>query len=121
MGNWGPGNFDSDAALEMAEVVLKVATSEIEAFCASARVSVEDLDDIMAGVAIHLTLHEHCNASAPNLALVRKLRKKVLRLYDKGIDSLEPAADYKRRRRAPIVKTLDRYERAAGMGSGLLG
>lgn len=114
MGAWGSGNFENDAALDMVEGVLAVAMTEIEAFCSSDRVGVEDIDDIMAGVAIHLALHEHCSASAPDSDLARTLREKVLRIYDEQIDSLAPGADYKAERRARLVETLSRYEEAAG-------
>ena len=113
MGTWGPGNFENDAALDMVQEVLGVAKTEIEAFCASGRVGVEDLEEILAAMAVHLALHEHCNASAPNPDLARTLREKVLRIYDAEIDSLKPDEDYKAERRAAIVETVTRYEEAA--------
>ena len=66
MGTWGEGIFDNDAALDAVDHVLKAATDEIEAFCLSDRCGVEDLEAVMACVAIHLTLHEHCQSSAPD-------------------------------------------------------
>jgi hypothetical protein len=113
MGTWGPGNFENDAALDMVEEVLAVATTEIEAFCSSDRVGIEDLDDILAGVAVHLVLYKHCNASAPDLDLAASLRKKALRIFDEQIDSLDPQDDFKEQRRAAIAETLDSYEKAA--------
>src|SRR5262245_26265019 len=113
MGTWGPGNFENDAALDMVEEVRAAATAEVEAFCGSDQVGIEDLDDILAGVAIHLALHEHCNASPPDLDVALNLREKALRIYDEQIDSLEPQGDYKAVRRATIAETLVRYEQAA--------
>jgi hypothetical protein len=113
MGTWGPGNFENDAALDMVEDVLKAATTEVEGFCASKSASVEGLDEVLAGVAIHLALHEHCSASAPDLTVATKLLEKALRIYDEGIDSLKPKGDFKAQRRAAIVATLGRYEKAA--------
>src|SRR5262249_40664779 len=116
MGTWGPSNFENDAALDLVEDVLKGATTEVEAFCASGRAGVEDLDAILAAVAVHLALHGQCNASAPTLELVATLREKVLRIYDEEIDSLNPQDDYKVQRRATIEDTLRRYEAAAREG-----
>jgi hypothetical protein len=114
MGTWGPGNFENDAAVDMVEEVLKVATAEIEAFCASDRVGIEDLQDVAACVSIQLVLHEHCNGSAPKIEFARALREKILRIYDEQIGSLRPDADYKAKRRAILVQTLNSYETSAG-------
>lgn len=113
MGTWGPENFENDSALDMVEEVLAVARTEIDAFCSSASAGIEDLDDIVAGVAIHLALHRHCNASAPDRDLAARLREKVLRIFDEQIDSLAPKDDFKVQRRAVIAETLDGYEKAA--------
>jgi len=43
VGAWGPGNLDNGAALDLVEDVAKVVTTEIGAFCASDRCTVEDL------------------------------------------------------------------------------
>ena len=69
MGTWGDGNFSNDAALDFLADVLKTATAEIKGFCASAGTGIEDLDVVMAGVAIHLALLAPCNASPPDVAL----------------------------------------------------
>ena len=116
MGTWSAGNFQNDAALDFVEDVLKTATTEVEAFSASPRGGIEDLDVVLAGMAIHLALHEHCNASAPNLDLALNLREKVLRIYDEQIDSLKPKDDHKAQRRAIIEDTLRKYETTAREG-----
>jgi hypothetical protein len=65
MGVWGAGNFENDAAIDVLGSALAVATTEIDAFCASFRVTVEDIDAVMACVGIHLALHEACEANRP--------------------------------------------------------
>ena len=75
MGSWGWENFGNDAALDMVDEVLKVARTEIQSFCEPDSDSqVEDLDTIMACVAIHLVLHEHCNAVPPTAKLASAVR-----------------------------------------------
>lgn len=113
MGTWGEGIFENDAALDAVEHVLETATNEIEAFCLSDRCGIEDIEAVMACVAVHLALHERCDASAPDLKVAIAMRKRVLAVYDEQIDSLDPDADYREARRRTLVETLDRYERAA--------
>jgi hypothetical protein len=113
MGSWGPGNFENDSALDMVGGVLDVATAEIEAFRASDRVGVEDLDPVVACVAIHVALHARCGANRPDADVARAVRDKVLRIYDDKIDLLRPKPEYKAARRAVLVETLDAYVRAS--------
>ena len=112
MGTWGPGNFENDSALDMVGGVLDAATAEIAAFRTSDRVGIEDLDQVVACIAIHLALHDHCRASAPDADMARAVHEKVLRLFDEKIDLLEPKPGYKAARRAVLVETLDAYVRA---------
>src|SRR5262245_42248478 len=104
MGAWGAGNFENDAYLDTVEHVLEAAISEIAAFSGSERCGIEDLDAVMACVAIHLMLHEHCSASAPDASLAKVLHAKVLNLYDERIDSLQPDPGYKVARRGIVVE-----------------
>ena len=113
MGVWGPGNFDNDVALDLVGDMVQLATTEIDAFCASKRCVVEDLDTIMACVGAHLALFQQCKASRPDPTVAATLRQKVIRLYDEGIDSLSPQGDYKAARRKVLVATLSGYEDAA--------
>jgi len=117
MGAWGAGNFENDAALDAVEHVLEAAISEVAAFSESERCGVEDLEAVMAYVAIHLTLHEHCSASAPDASLAEALHTKVLNLYDERIDSLQPEAGYRVARRGILLDTLQKYRQAAGTGA----
>ena len=113
MGTWGPGNFENDSALDMVGDVLEVATTEIAAFRASDRVGIEDLDLVVACIAIHLALHEHCGASAPDADVARAVHEKVLRIFDDKIDLLKPKPEHKAARRAVLGETLDAYVRAS--------
>lgn len=113
MGTWGPGIFENDSALDMVGGVLDVAVVEIEAFRASDRVGIEDLDQVVACIAIHLALHEHCGASPPEADVARAVHEKVLRIFDDDIDRLKPKPEHKAARRAVLERTLDAYVRAS--------
>ena len=113
MGAWGSNIFENDAALDMVDDALRVATVEIEAFCAADQPELEELEAILACVAIHLTLHEHCNARAPDRTLAEALRDKMRRTFEERIDLLAPKEDYKTARHAVLVQTLDRYVQAS--------
>jgi hypothetical protein len=82
MGTWGPGNFENDSALDMVGDVLDAAMTEIAAFRASDRVAIEDLDQVVACIAIHLALLDRCGADRPDADAARAVREKVLRLFD---------------------------------------
>ena len=113
MGAWGTDNFENDTALDVVASVRDKATSDIIEFCATDHPQVEDLDMVLAEVAIHIALCQHCRAPAPDHTLAVILRDKVLKTYDQQIDGLSPSPDYKRQRRVTIVETLDRYEQLA--------
>ena len=113
MGTFGAGNFDNDAALDLVSSVLEVATTEIEAFCDSDDVGVEDLEAIMAAVAIHLVLDEHCRAGAPKVEFALRLRDKALAIFDEEIAELDPSGEFAAERRAVLVDTFAKYEAAA--------
>jgi hypothetical protein len=68
---------------------------------------------LMACVAVHLALHEHCHARRPDGGVARTLQAKVLSIHDAGIDALKPRVEYEQARRANLVETLARYERVA--------
>ena len=114
MGSWGFGNFDNDAAIDMTVGALEPITAEIEAFCSSDRVGVEDIDSVVACVEIHLALLAQCKAPRPPRQTVNALRGKVLRLFDEQIDQLKPTAEYKVARRGALSQALDDYAAQAG-------
>ena len=113
MGTWGPGNLENDAALDMVGDVLDLATKEIDAFRASDRAGVEDLEQVMACVVVHLALHQHCGMGGPERPAAEALRTKVLEIYDREIDGLDPDPEYKTQRRTVLADTLDRYVSAS--------
>jgi hypothetical protein len=113
MGAWGAGIFDNDAAMDVVVDALGVALTEIEGFWRSNTVTVDDLDAVMACVAIHLTLHDRCHANPPNGRMAEEVRRKALDLFAQGIDSLRPTPDYRLARRAVLEETLAAYVEAA--------
>jgi hypothetical protein len=66
---------------------------------------VEDVDLVMAAVAIRLALVRSCHASPPKRTEIEKLRRSVLKIYDEQIDGLSPKPDYKKGRRSVIDRT----------------
>jgi len=109
MGTWGSGNLENDAALDMVGTVLDGVEKEIQAFLASDRAGVEDIEAVMACVEVHLALHDRCAMGGPQPEDADALRAKVLDLYDRGIDGLDADPAYKAERRTVLVTTLDRY------------
>jgi hypothetical protein len=109
MGTWSAGNFDSDAAQDVLAEVTGPVDAEIEGFMNSDTVGVEDLDQILACVAIKLALVEQCTASPPSEEEANELRAKVLEIFDREFDGLEPVAGHKDARRKVIVDTMDRF------------
>lgn len=114
MGAWVAGNFDNDTALDMLGAVTGVIDPEIEGFMKSDSVVVEDLDQIVACVAIRVALVERCSALPPSEDEAKALRGKVLDIFDREFDELEPAEGHKEARRKAIVDTLDELVRLAG-------
>jgi hypothetical protein len=113
MGTFGAGNFESDAALDLVAKTRAVAESELTAFLDSDDVGVEDLERVMAAVAIHLVLDEHCGAGAPEVDFAIRLRDKALAIFDEEMPELDPDGEFARERRTVIVDTFTRYEAAA--------
>lgn len=110
MGTWGTGNFDRDSALELLHNVEQPIFDDIEAFMDSDRVEADDVDDIVAGVAIITALMEHCGGHVPEIETVARWREKCLTVYDEFIDELDPGEEYKSDRRQVIVDTLAKLE-----------
>jgi hypothetical protein len=104
MGTWAEGNFDNDYALDFVGDIANEVAGEM-----SAPEMVEDVDLVMAAVAVRKALVEHCHAPAPKHAEIEKLKLAVLAVYDKEIDGLDPGEEYKEKRRAVIEKTFDDF------------
>jgi hypothetical protein len=104
MGTWAEGNFDNDASLDFVSDIARELRKEM-----SPTDEVEDLDLVMAAVAMLKALVEHCHAPAPEREEIESLKTDVLALYDEQIDGLEPQGDFKEKRRAVIQKTFDEF------------
>ncbi|HWB52772.1 MAG TPA: hypothetical protein VG722_01205 [Tepidisphaeraceae bacterium] len=104
MGAWAERNFDSDEALDYVDEVAHGVASAI-----SVPEEAEDIDLVMAAVAVRMTLVEHCHASKPRLSEIEALRDAVLAVYDEKIDGLDPEPGYKEGRRKVIVDTFDHF------------
>jgi hypothetical protein len=104
MGAWAEGNFDNDTALDLVVGVARDVAKEM-----SAPSCVEDVDLVMAAVAVRKALVEHCCAPWPERAEIESLKSAVLSVYDEEIDGLEPKADYKFGRRRVIEETFDQF------------
>lgn len=108
MGTWGAGNFDSDAALDIRDEVAGIVEGEIRGFMSSGSACVEDLDQVLACVAIKVSLIEQCSLAPSNRAEALALREKVVKLFDADFEKLEPAEGHMEERRKVITETLDR-------------
>jgi len=118
MGTWGSGNLENDAALDMVGDLLDPARKKIDAFRTSGQATIEDLEEVMACIFVHLVLHDQCAMLGPQRAQADALRTKVLGIYDREIDDLDPDPDYKTERRAVLAETLDRYVAASQGDNG---
>jgi hypothetical protein len=92
---------------------VKCYDPEIEGFMKSDSVGVEDLDQILACVAIRVALVERCSASPPGEEEAKALRAKALTIFDREIDDLAPVEGHKEARRKVIADTLDELVRLA--------
>jgi hypothetical protein len=104
MGAWAEGNFDNDTALDLVAGVAKDMANE-----SKLPSDVEDIDLVMAAVAVRKALVEHCRAPKPKIAEIEALKASVLALYDENIDDLDPDPDYKTGRRQVIAETFDQF------------
>ena len=118
MGTWGPGNFDSDWALDY----LGHLTDGLERYIQSIldhqpqgpgdyyQASLDELGEsrLMPSVAILITLHETFGGGVPRPETVAGWRDRYLRIYDAEIDQLAPGPGFKEQRRQVIADTFAR-------------
>jgi hypothetical protein len=102
MGTWAEGNFDNDAALDLLADISATVSQEM-----SPPEHVEDVDLVMAAVAVRRILIERCHASRPERDEIEQLKNAVLSVYDAQIDGLAPDQDFKVKRRRVIEATFD--------------
>jgi Domain of unknown function (DUF4259) len=129
MGTWGPGNFENDTAADHLMDLCRPLLGEIEEAMeepVSLQPDQDDADIVMANLEViaclseHLGRYEHSKLGKilypcvlPFPEKVAKWKQGYLALWDGYIDELEPAPDYKKKRREVIVETFDRLERLA--------
>jgi hypothetical protein len=113
MGTFGPGNFENDAALDMRGAVCHVVETELGGFLRAEESDVEELEEIVACVAIKIALIEQCGLGPPSRDEAVALRTKILDLFDRDFEQLEPAEGFAEERRQVIAETLDKFVRLA--------
>jgi hypothetical protein len=129
MGAWGPGNFENDCSADYLHEICEPILKQIrEAMSNPSLIQADepDADLITAGLEIIACLSEHLGRFArgqiqdfvyprvlPAPDEVAQWRQKFLATWDATIDGLQPAADYKKRRRDVIIETFDRVEQLA--------
>lgn len=114
MGAWGAGVFDNDEALDVLTDASKVATTEIDGFFNNLdRVNFEDIDCVLACIAIQTALITACGAPRPTKAYAESIHRRMLEIYDSEIDDYEPEPEYRESRRAVIAETLKQYVAAS--------
>jgi len=90
MGTWSSGNFDNDAAQDILSIARDVFWPQIDGFLRSDRATVEDIDETLACIAIHLALIKGVGVKPPDREFSTALRQKIVRIYDEQIDGLKP-------------------------------
>jgi len=105
---WGVGNFDNDGAMDFLSMQTMQLTATITAVAADpARLELDEDGEtlFMPSVELLALLCERYNAEPPRPAVVRQWHETYLDTYDRGIDRLKPAADFKGGRRKAIENT----------------
>jgi hypothetical protein len=122
MGTWGPGNFDSDQAMDYVSEVVDGFVETVEQQFAQGRASLDDQGEgrLMPTVEMIGVLCDWCQGgphairvvAPPDPGVVRRWRQRYLEIYDEQIDGLlQPGKDhFGPERRAHIVRTFDRLE-----------
>jgi hypothetical protein len=101
MGTWGPGNFDSDDALEILEEVANIIQPEIAGFMMSSRVGYEDLGAVLACLAVENALISECGLPPRDPEKASAIHKKVVAILDaEGSEMISDPAFLAARREA---------------------
>lgn len=118
MGTWGPGNLDSDNAMEFLDLTLLDLVRTVRTCIASERLKTADWfferfgeTQLMPAIDVLLTLVEHYKAD-PSLDIeeVKGWKMTYLNIFDQVIDQFTPKTEYKAKRRQIIVDTFERLE-----------
>lgn len=115
MGTWGPGNFQSDAALEeVLRITERLEKAVTAGLIGRRKVTLSDAESfVMARIGILLALAESDVDYVPEKELVARWENAYLALWDKHHRSFGGSAVYNRDRRAVIVNTFAALARAA--------
>ena len=105
MGTWGYGNFDSDAACNLRDEELRRLWADIQSSFESGAFRVEDLDILMAALAMYTAILKHCGGEPPEPQAVRAWLDQVLRVFDEKIEGLDPTGPFRQPRREIIRQT----------------
>jgi hypothetical protein len=113
MGTWGEGVFDNDAACDFRSDIKEMEPEEakqellreIRGF--GDDYDVEDIDLLLAGVAMLTERLAAGGEKASKLLDAAKLKKQCLKIFDRDFDQLQPAEGHKEGRRKVIVDTFD--------------
>jgi hypothetical protein len=114
MGTWGAGNFDSDTAADHLSTIAAKLIGEIEAAMRGDPVEIEA--DEYWGVAVPCNLEllalfaeqGWVGALLPDSAEIAAWKAKFLEVWEESIDGLSPSLEWKKARRAVLVRTFDR-------------
>ena len=120
MGTWGPGNFDSDEAVDYVSGLVDGFVDTVEQLFAQGRADLDDQGEgkLMPTVEVISVLCDWCRSGAPAIRevtpphpeLIRRWKQQYLEIYDDQIDGLLPSEGFAEERRAHIVGTFDRLE-----------
>src|SRR5262249_15620780 len=105
MGTWGDGVFDSDAACDVRDEELMRLRSYFQAHVETGDFRVEDIEHFVAALAMYTVLLKHCGGEPPPAAAVRFWRDKMLEVFDRDFDQLDPSGQGKGPRRLVIERT----------------
>ncbi len=108
MGSWGTGVFENDYAQEVLEEAWELTDREISGFLESDRVGIEDLDQVIACVAIENALSEGCGGSRRELDVALALQKKVLAIFDAEAEEFSRRPSWPSERRTVLAAALER-------------
>ena len=120
MGTWGPGNFDSDDAVDYVSEVIRGFVGTVEQWFAQGRANLDDQGEgrLMPTVEMISVLCDWCRGGPPAIrvvapprpGVVRRWKQQYLEIYDEQIGDLLPREGFAAERHAHIVRTFDRLE-----------
>jgi len=119
MGTWGAGVFENDAAADFRSDIdgmdpdeaIGALIEEITNF--GDDYDVEEIDMIVAGVAMLDERLKKAKKKVPNSLDVAEMKATCLEIFDRDFDQLEPAEGFKDERRKVIVETFDSLAKLA--------